>query len=570
MYENLFTFASAKKNMKRTVLYIFLVLIAGTSFWACSMETHRKTIVLAEAKLTHSQPDSAYRLLNDLKYTGGLPANWDARYCLAYTEALCRIEYRESSDSLIWRALTYYKACSDSLLYTKSLYWAAILNGNNGWYDRTDSLLEEALAYCPEEEYKLLVNIYRQKGYTLLNLGKAKEALSIHLKEAEYSPRSNPPFPAPLALRDIGQAYWHNNMPDSALHYYLQAIDSVKGNDQKWLKGALSLEASRIYAVLHDYEKALTYALQAKENRLSRWELPMYNLALAQIYMYSHRLDSARTYFVKAIQSTNPYISTAGYQYLMKLDRTVGKYEDAYHSFLNYQRSFDLLKGSIDSDLLQRKYQEEKLENENNLLKLAKKERELYLLILFIILLFAFLVFYLYYISNKKRKVLEKRKREEERLRLKAQQLENENLLLKQQQELSLLQQKAAELRESLFRKLPVVQKIPSLDRGREETDSAEFTRRITLTDDDWNELIQAINEAYSDFALRLQQQFPLLSKNDVAFCCLLKIKVAMKDLSDIYCISKAGITKKKTRLKNEKFSLPAEEGTLDEFLQRF
>lgn len=556
--------------MKHTVLYILLVFTAATNFWSCSTETHRKAIMQAEEGLAHNRPDSAYRLLSDLKYTGGLPAEWDARYCLAYTEALCRMEYREGSDSLIRRAMTYYKASPDSLLYTKSLYWAAVLNGNNGWYDRTDSLLDEALTYCPKDEYKFLVNICRQKGYALLNLNKEEKAVRIHRKELEYGPRCTPPFPTPLALRDVGQAYRYNNMPDSALYYYLQAIDSVEGNDRQWQKGLLSLEVSQIYATSGDYEKALTYALQAKENRLSRWELPMYNLALAQIYMYSHQLDSARTYFVKAIQSTNPYVSTAGYQYLMRLDRTVGKYKDAYHSFLNYQRSFDMVKGSIDSDLLQRKYQEGKLENENNLLKLAKKERELYLLILFVILLLVFLGFYLYYMSNKKRKALEERKQEEERLRLKAQQLENENLLLKQQQELSLLQQKAAELRESLFRKLPVVQKIPSLDRGREETDSAEFTRRITLTDDDWNELIQTINEAYSDFALRLQQHFPLLNKNDVAFCCLLKIKVAMKDLSDIYCISKAGITKKKTRLKNEKFNLTAEEGTLDEFLQRF
>ncbi|WP_244436408.1 hypothetical protein [Bacteroides timonensis] len=43
-------------------------------------------------------------------------------------------------------------------------------------------------------------------------------------------------------------------------------------------------------------------------------------------------------------------------------------------------------------------------------------------------------------------------------------------------------------------------------------------------------------------FSVRLLEAFPGLSMKDVYFCCLVKINVSIKDLSDIYCISRTSI----------------------------
>ena len=58
-----------------------------------------------------------------------------------------------------------------------------------------------------------------------------------------------------------------------------------------------------------------------------------------------------------------------------------------------------------------------------------------------------------------------------------------------------------------------------------------------------------------------------MLSEKDINFCCLVKINMSIQNLTDIYCISKNSVSRKKLRLK-EKLGV-GEEATLDEFLGR-
>lgn len=53
-------------------------------------------------------------------------------------------------------------------------------------------------------------------------------------------------------------------------------------------------------------------------------------------------------------------------------------------------------------------------------------------------------------------------------------------------------------------------------------------------------------------------------------FCCLVKINVSIKDLSDIYCISRTSISRKKQRMKRDKLGLTENNETLDDFCAVF
>ena len=145
--------------------------------------------------------------------------------------------------------------------------------------------------------------------------------------------------------------------------------------------------------------------------------------------------------------------------------------------------------------------------------------------------------------------------------------LQHENLLLKQQQEISVLREKEAILRESLFKKISFFHKLPSLN--REEHNHHDKQQKIKITPHDWQELINGIRDAYPEFLDKLIQHAPTLSDDDVRFCCLLKINVNMQDLADIYCVSKAAITKRKYRIKTEKFQIADNSLNLDTVLQQ-
>ncbi len=93
-------------------------------------------------------------------------------------------------------------------------------------------------------------------------------------------------------------------------------------------------------------------------------------------------------------------------------------------------------------------------------------------------------------------------------------------------------------------------------------------SRKIVVTDAEWVEVISVVNEAFDHFATRLEQIYPLLNNKDIGFCCLVKINVNIQDLSDIYCVSKAAITKRKYRIKTDRLGITDENVSLDSFLK--
>ena len=119
--------------------------------------------------------------------------------------------------------------------------------------------------------------------------------------------------------------------------------------------------------------------------------------------------------------------------------------------------------------------------------------------------------------------------------------------LLQQSEELSILREKESQLRESLFRRMKSFHKIPSLEKEEEsaEEENDNQNRRIALSNEEWEDIRQTVDGSYDKFSVRL-------------------------DLSDIYCISRTSISRKKQRMKRDKLGLTENNETLDDFLRRF
>lgn len=338
-----------------------------------------------------------------------------------------------------------------------------------------------------------------------------------------------------------------------------QQPDSLKERRQ-WEKES---QMDSIYTSLlkqKEYAKAIRFLEEMERTRNGRFNTPFYLLAKGNIYYATHAYDSARHYYQLATASIDTQIATEAYHRLSLVDAAEGNMEKAY---LNYAAYLDLIKWEITAEegrILHARYQEERLQNELNEIRLAKQNREIWVLTLGSVLLIMVAILYFFFLHSKKR-------RQEAKLKLETERLNHENQLLKQHEEIHALRGKEALLRESLFRRMRVTRKIPSLEENRT---SAPTHQKIVLTDSDWKEIRQTVDASYSHFTGRLESTYPGLSEKDLNFCCLLKINVSLQDLSDIYCISKTGVSKRKFRLKKEKFHLDNSEESLDEFLQRF
>ena len=113
-------------------------------------------------------------------------------------------------------------------------------------------------------------------------------------------------------------------------------------------------------------------------------------------------------------------------------------------------------------------------------------------------------------------------------------------------------------MREELFKRIKVFEKLSDVEKEK----------HVQLSDTDWKEIQMMLDSGYDDFTKKLRMKFPMLSEKDINFCCLVKINMSIQSLTDIYCISKNSVSRKKLRLK-EKMGI-GEGETLDGFLNRF
>lgn len=326
------------------------------------------------------------------------------------------------------------------------------------------------------------------------------------------------------------------------------------------MQGKLCLAVPEAYAAMGRYLDAVRCLDSIRDGRVSRSVIPHYCLAKGNLYVMTGEVDSACHYYEAAARSLNRWVAGTALRRLRTLYAQCGKESLAYASAL---KADEILEREIRREEYaesRENYEKEKMQNELNRLKIDKQRQEIMLLSLGISIIGIVFLFYW---------VWQRRKRQTDRLLLQEEtvRLEQTRQLLSQAEELVALREKEAQLRESLFRRMKSFHKIPSLEENREETDSH---RRIALSEEDWEEIRQTLDKSYDNFTQRLRQNFPSLSEKEVNFCCLVKIGVSIKDLSDIYCISRTSVSRKKQRVKKDKFGLTAEDETLDSFLRHF
>lgn len=307
-----------------------------------------------------------------------------------------------------------------------------------------------------------------------------------------------------------------------------------------------------------DFQAAQLYLRQLSAQRHSRHVIPHYFLLRGKSHAALNQVDSAKYYYQQAATSSSDFIAVEANALLFNLINEKEYPEQAFYIKQKENKIKDDILTSTKAEIQRREYNELKLKNELYQLHLKQREKELWMLgIVTALLGVGFIVFFFYQKEKKKR-------------------LQKENLLLHQEAELSglrekeiRLQNKEAELREALFRRIAFFQKLPSLHND-ESQDEVASSRKIVVTDAEWIEVISVVNEAFDHFAARLEQAYPSLNNKDIGFCCLIKINVNMQDLSDIYCVSKAAITKRKYRIKTDKLGITDENVSLDSFLKAF
>lgn len=545
--------------MKRLLLYLIIPLCL--LFTACQNRKHHTEVLSEAARLSDSIPSQALMKLEEIKNVKRLSTAEQAEYNLIFIKSMLRSGNKLSSDSIIHATTQYYWNHNDSAGLHQALYYNGLYHYRNARHDSAVLYFDKAVKAIPAgNDNDRKAGYKRTAGYSYLYLGDAEAAVKTQTEGLQYARAANDSLSVIYSLLSLAEAYKYNKETEQSLKTYMQVLDLIREREDRDMEASILNIVSGVYESDNRIKEALHYKNKSQEVKRNRQDVPVTNLYRAILFDKQNMSDSAWYYAELSIKGDDQFVAALAYTFLSLSEEKEGRYTDALNLSKNSERIFNSFLSGIHSADMQQKYEKEKLENENNRLKIKQREHQFYLLMSAFLLLLMLIVLYIIRVNNRRKN--EKAAHENRMIRL-----QQENLLLKQQQEISVLREKEAILRESLFKKINFFHKLPSLN--REEHNHHDKQEKIKITPNDWKELINGIRDAYPEFLDKLKQHAPTLSDDDVRFCCLLKINVNMQDLADIYCVSKAAITKRKYRLKTEKFQIAGNKLNLDTILQQ-
>lgn len=615
--------------MKKTYP-ILLLLIIISYLSACHQKGDATTslspsLIQAETVM-YEFPDSALHILQNMQ---ALPASsklQNATWTLLMTQAKYKNDIKQS-DSLINIAYDYFIKKDNAQRRAMVLYYKGVLYGEE--YDS-----EKALKYFLEadeeiqktEDYQLAYRINTDVGYIYAYRNLHNYALEYFKKAQHYALLSNFQEYIADSYINFGRVYSIKEENDKSIEFYKKAIEiSEEYNLPRPLAYAMN-EINIMLIRKKNYEKALHYA--QKSVILNKTDQNI--LGLGYTYRLLHQYDSAHYYLNEASKSSNIYTARSAFQALYYLSNEKKDYKKAVkysEKLWLYQDSITKIERNKALIEMQEKYNQQKIINEKNKLKIEKEETMRNALIVFIVLLCIIAATIYYYqqkIIRQKKELSEKEKeirfatvkihmneetinRNETRMKELVLQMEDNKEVLtswkEQQTTLQELQQQNEtlklenlELKENIDNYTSSLhEKLKELDMLSHLSEENQFLRRredflcnqlikktelfykirsLNYIDDAlWEKIKENINLIFNDYTNRLYQQIPTLTESDIQICCLIKLRFSNNDIANVLNISPTSVSKRKLRLKErilQKIGSLSEHQTLDLWLMEY
>lgn len=548
-------------------------------------------------------PDSALHILESMPMPS---ARWDkenhALWCLLTTQAQYKQMMKIKSDSLIHIAYDYYKLTDNARRKAMSALYMGGVNYNMGNVEKSISLYLEAKTEMEKtSDYKLgylimsgLSNIYLYRNFTTYALESCTQAYDYAIKDLNKRYQMS-------SLLYLARCYCLLNKLDFAEQKYKQSSTIALELGKKNFYYIVQQELASVYKNSYRYNKSLQVL---KSLPLT----PQVSLLIGQNYSLLNHLDSANYYLKEALCTDNIYTKRIAYKELYQLaefpmyKKNMKLYCD---SLLYYNDSIMALDRSKEIISYKEKYDHQRLINEQQRLKLEKAETQRILIVvtLCLVMLVAITI-YLY----QKRLV-----RKETTIRCQSEQLqtymlqlhENESRLMqnrqymqelktqlaaheddadihREQQEqmdrleaensslqttILSLQQRIGEYSSRLSNARKDMDQLRNLseealqlrERERQLTDRlvdrhplmAELqSRSRTLSEEEWQELVQLCDDTWDGFTVRLQRLCPQLTDQELRLCLLIRLRLSNAQQAAIFAVSPASVSQKKFRLK--------------------
>lgn len=542
--------------------HIISVVLWSMFLVACGLD---RRVALAEKLMAEKETDSAIAVMQEIKEPQNNLTDRDyALYALLLSEAMHRKQQLNAeTDTLLLPAIKYFSESGDSLYAERALYCKAHLDRRlYRMKDAMQSFLKALLFLQGSGNDEQLYRVNTWLGVVCLNQEEYEGKMRYSKEALKAALRMDNLFYKNLALCDIATGYYFLNRLDSALYYAQAAYDAAIADSLPSQLPHVYTDLGSIYAKMGENGKALEYIDKAIGLRPRKDTLAILGLYADKVDLFGKlgQYDSAYHYFRKAVASPNLATQADAYNHMSGAYYKMGRCNEAYSLLLRFTELADSVRKqrhTAEVIALQELYKHEQLSVENLYWRTQAAERQsnVYLMAtLSLLSLWIASTIYFFYWRNRRRLVEQQHQLASQQEELHHQrQVTTENL-----QRMAEMEQKEARLKETFFRRLNqrIVQEI-------------EKGSNILLSDDDWEDIVQNADIIFDNFTRRLQQHYPALNKEDLRYCCMVKMQLSQLEMSQIMHLEKDSVKKRLKRIRMEK--MKADSGvTLEELLRRF
>ncbi len=398
--------------MQKKIRSIFIILLISFST-LCSAQFSSKTYSSGIDTLKYQlQIDSLTNLL--LVAQGTKEADIKLN--------LGKIYFDKSEYSI---ALEYYKDILEFAKKKKAISVQAVINREIGkiYYhlgDYTTALEYEFMALeqlekgNQEQEYSQVFNMI---GLILLAKQDNNQALKYFEKACELNKKYEEKFQLAINSSNIADIYYLMGDFERALNMYIQSYEIIKNDTTNTPrnKAIILMQIGKVYHKIENFPQAEIYFFKALDkidkmgNKLIIGNI--YN-ALSSMYLQSEDLKKAIEYANKALvigkNTFSLEIKAESYKIFSDIYKNNNEFEKAYNFHTKYKQVKDsILNEDSNKQIanMQIKYETEKKENENEILKKEKQNRTILLLIFIIAFLLSSGLFIFATIQKRKKGV---------------------------------------------------------------------------------------------------------------------------------------------------------------------
>ena len=583
-----------KTSFSIRIAFFFILSFLAVS---CHRDTDALNMTFSKVeKCMDLCPDSALNLLKGIHDPEKLWGESQATYALLMTQAMDKNYMKFSSDSLIALALNYYTITQTSpIMYAKALFYHGRVMLE---LDKEEEALKSFLAakdvYERTKDHKMLALIAEEVGMINRKQDLYDDALTNFREALTTYKQLKDSLSVISASLNIARVYLFKSEWDSCSLYYNNALEiAVQKN---YLSEITILhELGILYRSMQNLSEAERYFLAAYEKETDEEKKYMECLSLGYLYMQMGQTENARKYLIMSANSSKAYTQISAYDCLYFLEKDIDNFEEAivYHELADsITNAMEELNSRELIASLQKKYENEKLRNDNLQMKVRYTNFILWGTIAFLFVV-ACMCYYYYKNRNNKKKIaeielqiqeneeeIERYQQEIEDMQISKDQVLKENLMLEENRTkvgelngkivlLTMQNKTLSEHLKELGGELNVgISSGSFIHAFRLLLAIKEGTLRGKLSNEERQKLFSLFDLIYWNYVSRLLERAPTLTKHDLEICCFLKFGLSHEELSCIFHTTSDSVTRAKGRLKGRLGISPQDD--LDLFLKEF